>query len=270
MTWQCFGWTGGYCHTGRDYYASERDGICVEDHDQDYDPPSYPFSFCFVILNQPSSSRLNRKIVSFFEGVEFGSYLINNSWNWARVTTTLEAYYHLGRYRFELQDRDGNVLCSRNVFLGEITEDVPDIDDPIEEDIPFDEIVEGVALVVNAGVLKTVGEINENQNLINGIQNSVNDMNTGLNEQINDVSQTVSNGLDVLENNINGSLGGYARSFAKGLSDIAGRVSAIKVPSIADIKYAFLDVCGDLAVALWEEILDRIEARYPDDKEESD
>jgi hypothetical protein len=270
MTWKCFGWDGAYCHTGTDYFASDRDGLCVEDHDIDYDPPAYPFSIHFVVLNPPSKYNLGRKIVSFFEGVEFDRFYISNSWAWAHVSTTLDHWYNEGRYRYELQDNNGKVICKREVFTGEITEEAPVIDDPPVSDIDYDKIVEGTALIVNTGMLKTVGEINQNQNLINGVQNSVDDMNTGLNSQIEGVGNDITNGIDELSDNINGSIQSHTLSFVKGISDLADRVSSIKVPNIADIKYAFMDVCSDLAKALWDSILAKIEERYPDDDEESD
>jgi len=248
MSWQCFGWTGSYCHTGRRYFTSADDGMCVEDHDRDYDPQTYPYKFCFVAVNQPASGGVGRSMVGFFEGVEFYRLRVKDTWNWAEITTTLYNEFNRGRYRFELQNRYGTILCKRDIFLGEITEEVPVIDDPVVSEIDYDRIVEGTALIVRAARDNTISEINENEELIEGVEGTVKAVGESVDDKITESTSLI----------------------AEGLKAISGRISKIAIPNIADIKYAFMDVCLDLAVALWDTILERIEKRYPDDEEISD
>lgn len=270
MSWQCFGWSGGYCHTGRRYFTSADDGICIEDHDQDYDPQAFPFKFCFVVLNQPSSSRLGRVLIGSVAGIEYYRQPMSNSWTWAQLTTTVNFEHESGRYEFELQDNNGRVLCSKTVCIGEQIEEPIVIDDPVESDIDYDRIVEGNALIVNAARDETVNEVNENQGLIEGAQDSINSMNEGLSGQISSLSGDIKSDVGGLSQKIDSRMDEGLKVVRDGLLGLSGKISSIQIPNIADIKYAFMDVCADLAAALWDAILDKIEERYPDDEKERD
>lgn len=270
MSWQCFGWIGNYCHSGSRYFISEKDGLCVEDHDQDYMPDAYPYTIYFVVLNQSNINRRGRVLVAYINDDEFYRASMKDSHNWAWISGVAAGEWHHGLYKFELQDRNGNVLCSKRVYLGEVPEEEPIIEEPEPSDVDYDRIVEGNALIVNAACDETISEINENQELINGVQNSVNDMSGVLSGQVasqsSEVKGLIAESALGLSGKVNRLIGGVTDGI-KGLSD---KIEELQFPNIADIKYAFMDVCADLAIALWDAILDKIEERYPDDDEERD
>jgi len=270
MTWKCYGWYGQYCHTGRDYFISDPDGVCVENPDRDYEPDTYPFKVCFVVLNPPDARRLNRKLISFFEGEEFYRYNMNNNHCWAHIETTLYNDNNRGLYSYELQDGDDNVLCRRSVYIGDLTEEVPVIDEPEVSDIDYDKIVEGVALLVNAAHQESMGGIKDNLNAIEGVGDQINDTRTSLSSEISDVSFEVSKTGGTIIGYLHNELKGVSESLTGGISGVSDKIEGLKFPSIEGIKEAFLSVCEDLAQSLWDAILDRIESRYPKDEDRRD
>jgi len=270
MTWHCFGWVGNFCHTGSGYFTSEGDGMCIEDHDQDYDPQTYPFKIYFVVVNQPDISRLGRKLIAYFNGVEYYRSSMNNSWNWAEIHSTIEGAHNNARYKFELQDGNDKVLCTRYLLIGEQKEEPIVIDEPEFAEIDYDRIVEGNALIVSTAREALESEINENQTGISGLGDKVDSATEGLTTGISGVSFTVTDEAGSIKGLIREQIGGITQTLADGIGGLTDRIDGIQFPTLEGIKSAFLDTCGDLASALWDAILDRIEERYPKDNEESD
>lgn len=270
MTWQCFGWAGNFCHTGSAYFTSEGDGMCIEDHDQDYDPQTYPFKIYFVVVNQPHISRLGRKLIAYFNGVEYYRSSMNNSWNWAEIHSTIEGAHNNARYKFELQDGNDKVLCTRYLLIGEQKEEPIVIDEPEPSEIDYDRIVEGNALIVSAAREALESEINENQDAIDGVSDKVDSATEGLTNTIGDLSFAVTEEAGSIKGLIREQIGGITQAVTDGIDGLADRLDTIQFPTLDGIKGAFLDTCGDLASALWDAILNRIEERYPKDDEERD
>jgi hypothetical protein len=105
---------------------------------------------------------------------------------------------------------------------------------------------------LSSDIADVVGQVAANGSLIGSltgyIDTAISDLRIGLTNQIGGITDGLTGGFDGLREKIDG----------------------LEFPSLESIKQAFLDTCADLAVALWDAILDRIEERYPDDEEESD
>lgn len=87
---------------------------------------------------------------------------------------------------------------------------------------------------------------------------------------LSDLSDGVSGWIGDLQTNLTAQITGVTESLTGGFNDLSDKIDGLKFPTLDSIKEAFLDVCADLAVALWDAILDKIEERYPKDEEESD
>lgn len=105
---------------------------------------------------------------------------------------------------------------------------------------------------ISSDIADVAGQVAANGTLIESltgyIDTAISDLGTGLGNQIAGITDGLTGGFEGLREKIDG----------------------LEFPSLESIKQAFLDTCADLAVALWDAILDRIEERYPDDEEESD
>ena len=81
---------------------------------------------------------------------------------------------------------------------------------------------------------------------------------------LSDVTEVVDSLGDKLSLEISNSTG----VLTDGLQTVSDEIRSLEFPTVDSIKQAFLDVCFDLAMALWDTILEKIEERYPDDEEE--
>lgn len=104
--------------------------------------------------------------------------------------------------------------------------------------------------------------------LVRGVSNLVSSVEDTLTSQIGGVLSGVTGLIDTLDTKLLGLIDDLSESLIVGLNDIADQITSIEFPTIDSIKEAFLDVCADLATALWDTILDKIEERYPDDDKE--
>lgn len=105
---------------------------------------------------------------------------------------------------------------------------------------------------VSRDIADVVGQVAANGTLIrsftSSIDTTISDLRTGLSNQIV----------------------GVADGLAGGFEGIGKKIDGLKIPTLDSIKQGFLDTCADLASALWDAILDKIEERYPIDDEEVD
>ncbi len=104
---------------------------------------------------------------------------------------------------------------------------------------------------ISRDIADVVGQVAANGTLIGSltghIDTTISDLRTGLSNQI----------------------AGITDGLAGGFESLGEKIDGLKFPTLDSIKEGFLDVCADLALALWDSILDKIEERYPDDEEES-
>lgn len=99
----------------------------------------------------------------------------------------------------------------------------------------------------------------------------------GVNDGFEDVSSLMSEGfsgitgtIGDLKSGLFSEIGSVISTVEDGIGGIGEQISNLEIPGIDDIKQCFLDVCGDLATALWDTILEEIEKRYEDQEEEED
>lgn len=87
---------------------------------------------------------------------------------------------------------------------------------------------------------------------------------------IGSLTGDIDTAISDLRMGLSNQIGGMVETVTGGISELGEKIDGLKFPTIESIKEGFLDTCADLAAALWDAILDKIEERYPDDKEESD
>lgn len=268
MGWKCYGTSGTFCHTGLQYFRSDVDGMCVKDPDQDYNPTYYPFNFYYIVVLPKGAGGYGRELVGYYNGSEYYRASFGNSWTWGYIRTVLDRKSECGLYRFELQDRNGKSICSKEIFTGVITEEPIPLPEPEPSDIDYDKIVEGTALIVNTAQISIEGEVNDNQVDIERVRQQVIDSVAEANANIVSTRDSINDGLESLGSSITDHVTGVIGGVTEKLSEVVGSIDGLEIPTLTGIKNAFLDVCADLATALWDAILDKIEERYPNDEEE--
>lgn len=82
------------------------------------------------------------------------------------------------------------------------------------------------------------------------------------------LTNTLNDNLNTAISDLKGEYGTISDSIDGKLAGVKDKIDGLKFPTIDSIRDAFLSVCADLAVALWDAILDKIEERYPKDEEE--
>lgn len=153
----------------------------------------------------------------------------------------------------------------------DVEEDAPPIPPP-DEGEPIDyEKIEGdtrdIAVAVEESIVSEIAEIG---GVIAGVATSVTSMNDGLTGQVATFSSEVKGLVGKLSDGLGNKVAGALEAVTGGIMGVSDKIDGLQFPTIENIKDAFLDLCGDLALALWDTILDKIEERYPDDEEEAD
>ena len=236
MAWQCYGWDGNFCHTGSNFFASDKDGLCFKDTDMDYVPNQYPFTLYFGVLNQPSYSRLNRKIVAFFNGDAFDTLEMNNSWNYIWYALDFAGKQNDGLYTFQLQDGDGHVLCEKSSNIGEETA-TPSPELPAKED--YTDYTKISNIVKNSNNLLTLTVSTDYKTLETGLGA----INTGLSHQVASSKSEVETKLKVVDDRVKNLSTSFEDKFnlddgtiVSYLNDIKHDVDNINFPDLSGLS----------------------------------
>lgn len=123
------------------------------------------------------------------------------------------------------------------------------------------EIVNESTTILGAAITTMGGGITDIKTLID-------DLNTGLTEGIAGLLGDLTEVIDGVYDCISSEISDLSGALSTGFEDIGDKIDELTFPTIDSIKDAFLDVCEELALALWNRIIDIIEERYPDDEEE--
>lgn len=159
---------------------------------------------------------------------------------------------------------------------------------PIGDDTDYDrikgDVKDSIAPVLTgiAGVDQGVKDVKALINRVNSGMESLGDnLLGGLTGVISDVGDSLQSSIDGLLGDLTGIIDGIQTYLSNEIAELTGsvttgfvglgdKIDGLKFPTLDSIKDVFLDVCEDLATALWNRIIDEIERRYPDDEEESD
>lgn len=147
----------------------------------------------------------------------------------------------------------------------------PEPEPPAPEDLTdYERIKRENQTIADNTVAKIAGYVSDAQDMITELQGSVTGGLDTLTTEISGLSGVVSGWIEDLQTNLTGQISGVTETLTGGFKGISDKLDTMQFPTVDSIKAAFLDVCGDLALALWDAILDKIEERYPKDEEESD
>lgn len=141
---------------------------------------------------------------------------------------------------------------------------------PLEGEVDYERIERETAAIVDAAETSIKGDISGVGAGVSGVKVDIGDGITGLKTHVSTQASTLSGVIGDLETNLTGQISGVLETLAGGINGISDKLDTMQFPTVDSIKAAFLDTCADLASALWDAILDRIEERYPKDEEESD
>lgn len=153
-----------------------------------------------------------------------------------------------------------------------VTEDAvdpPPEPDP-EADVDYELINAGTQGIVDDGVAEVEVKLNENNEGIQTVSGKVDALGTALTTLIASGFEGIGTGLSDMKDSIIEGVEGALGGVTSGLADLGDKIDSLRFPTLDGIKGAFLDVCADLAAALWDAILDRIEERYAETEEEAD
>lgn len=153
-----------------------------------------------------------------------------------------------------------------------VTEDEEEDEDPIpdEAEVDYGRIESITADIVDDAETSIKAEISEAAGAVAGVAAALDTVYSALAGQIASLTSYTEGLIDDVSQGLHDQIGGVLEAVTGGISGLSDKLDGMEFPTPESIKQAFLDTCGDLALALWDAILDRIEERYPDDKEESD
>lgn len=118
-------------------------------------------------------------------------------------------------------------------------------------------------------VINPIGvQVSAVDGLVRGVSGLISSVAGSLTSQLEGVLTGVTGLIGSLDTKVSGLVEGLTVSLTGGFTGITEQIAGLQFPTIDLIKDAFLDVCADLAAALWDAILDKIEERYPDDDKE--
>ena len=234
--WICYGWTGTFCHTALNFFASERDGACYKLPDQDYEEETYPFTLYYAVVHHPTPYTLNRKIVSYFNDKPFDSMDVKNSWDYAWISYDINDHTNDGKYGFELQDENGNVLCSASCNVGTKPTETPTAT-PKEGDLTdYNRISDIVNDNNSLYASKIVSHVNTAitgigfgvASIDKNIKSSKNEVETKL-KTVNDNVKSLQSSFDDCFNDQDGTVTSY-------LSDIKNDIDNINFPDLSGLS----------------------------------
>lgn len=249
MSETCVGWDEGG-HVGTDYRFDRTNGLYMESPDQ----PIYYLAagerIYGVFLDYPDDNHRYRMAELWIDGelVYTGTMSVGDTWIavwrvWSALTVELELEWLLKD--FETGNVMRRVSCLVRPTGVEGEEEEEDDDDMFAELRDIQDHLDGTIMSSTAEVIDAIG------GSVKAVQGVADDVEAGF-AGINEV------------------LSGLGDAVEQGFSTIGTLIDGLGIPSVADIQKAFLDVCAELAAALWDAILDRIEERYPDDEEKED
>jgi len=269
MTWKCFGFLE-QCRVGTRYFRSEDDGLCIEDPDLERYDGNIPLEIVFCVINKRSLSHPHRHVSAWRDGAFMGTVLMFDHWDHMELTYDIPGD---GVWEFKLQDSDtSEILCSTMIGVNKdatYEEEVPD-EDIGEDVIDYRKIKDDMIDIENdlMGKIKYIDLIND--------YDAINDKK----EVMDKIGAQARDTQDLVNNSANTMYSTYSAldKVVTGLginilNDVQGLVYKFRdyIPLTPNaIKDTIVDTCADLATALWDAILNKIEERYPDDDEESD
>lgn len=152
-----------------------------------------------------------------------------------------------------------------------VVEPEPEPPEPVPDDLTdYERIKTGTQGIVNNAVTTLSGYVSNVAGSVGDLHDYAIGRFDGLALGISDLSEGVSGWIGDLQTNLTGQISGLSETLTGGFKGISDKLDTMQFPTVDSIKTAFLDVCADLASALWDAILDKIEERYPKDEEESD
>ena len=152
-----------------------------------------------------------------------------------------------------------------------VAEPEPEPPEPVPDDLTdYERIKSGTQGIINAAVTTLSGYVSNVAGSVGDLHDYAIGRFGGLGLGISDLSGAVGGWIGDLQTNLTDQISGVTEALTGGFKGISDKLDAMEFPSLEGVKAAFLDVCADLAIALWDAILDRIEERYPKDEEESD
>lgn len=150
------------------------------------------------------------------------------------------------------------------------TEEPPEPSPPPEVgEVDYERIERKTAAIVNASETTITDDISEVAGGVSGVHAALNSMNAGLTSQVTDQTTTLTGLIGDTKQGLVDQITGLSTSLTGSIQAISDKIDGLTFPTLDSIKGAFLDVCSDLAIALWDAILDKIEERYPKDEEET-
>ena len=234
--WICYGWAGTFCHTALNFFASEKDGACYKLPDRDYEEETYPFTLYYAVVHKPTPYTLNRKIVSYFNDKPFDSMDVKNSWDYAWISYDINDHTNDGKYGFELQDENGNVLCSASCNVGTKPTETPTAT-PKEGDLTdYNRISDIVNDNNSLYASKIVSHVNTAitgigfgvASIDKNIKSSKDDVETKL-KTVNDNVKSLQSSFDDCFNDENGTVTSY-------LNDIKDDINNINFPDLSSLS----------------------------------
>lgn len=147
-------------------------------------------------------------------------------------------------------------------------EEPPEPTPPPVGEVDYDRIESDTAAIVDDAESRINSEVSEVTGAVSGVAADISNMHTGLTGQVTGLTAHVSGLIDDLSEGLGNRIDGMSNALTSGLAALGEKIDGLQFPTLDSIKQGFLDTCADLAIALWDAILDRIEERYPDDEEE--
>lgn len=235
----CFGWDNG-AHIGTQVFYSETDGMCItcpdrvnyrlEENERIYG--------CFV--HAPSRDHIKRDMVVIIDGKERARDEVNPNWGYMYINWRWYVKPPQRVIQFLLVDHDSEEVLFRREALVNREEEEEEPEPDVKDLTDYDRIKRGVETVVNESSSEIIDEI----------------LRTG--EEIANLEGSI----EVLEVNIIKEVEEGFKGVESRFTKIGDQITGLKFPTIDNIKDMILSITVDLAEAIWDRILDKIEERY--------
>lgn len=139
---------------------------------------------------------------------------------------------------------------------------------PIIGEVDYDRIERETAAIVDASETTITGDISDVGAGVSGLAADIKDSVSDLKSHTSTQTTTLSELIGDLQDGVTDHISEAYTSLTGAVQGVSDKIDGLTFPTLDSIKGAFLDVCADLATALWDAILDKIEERYPKDEEE--
>lgn len=191
--------------------------------------------------------------------INVGRYSRPECYDGSGVTWELHYVRYINQYSIEVK------VCKI-----EADEPPPPPPLPPDEEIDYEWIEDTTRSIVNVARDAVLTGLVGLRGVIDGVK-------TGIETLIGELVSQISEGFSILEGAIGDlrtalidDIGGRIDSARDAIGGLSDKIDGLAFPTLEGIKGAFLDVCADLAIALWDSILDKIEERYKETEEEAD